>query len=80
MTLIIALLLLSAACGGQAEGPTAPDEKTGVSSAGKVTEALRSRVHSRPLCANCLEDVSHKFVSDIVNRGRTVATTARSAE
>ena len=43
MMLILALLLLLAACGGQAEGPSATDEKTGVPPAGKVTETLRTR-------------------------------------
>jgi len=45
MTLILALALLAlvTSCGGQAEGPSATDEKPGVRSAGRVTETLRTR-------------------------------------
>jgi hypothetical protein len=48
MTLILALLMLLAACGGQVEGPSATDEKNGVPSAGRVTETLRTRPTGTP--------------------------------
>jgi streptogramin lyase len=51
MTLILALLALLAACGGQVEGPSATDEKNGVSSAGRVTETLRTRPTGTPFLA-----------------------------
>jgi len=51
MMLILALLMLLAACGGQVEGPSATDEKNGVSSAGRVTETLRTRPTGTPFLA-----------------------------
>ena len=43
MMLMFALVVLLAACGGRTEDPSAEDEKTGVPSAGRVTETLRTR-------------------------------------
>jgi DNA-binding beta-propeller fold protein YncE len=51
MTLILALLMLLAGCGGQVEGPSATDEKNGVPSAGRVTETLRTRPTGTPFLA-----------------------------
>ena len=51
MPIFVLALLLLAACGGQAEGPSATNEKSGVPPAGRVTETLRTLPTSTPFLA-----------------------------
>jgi DNA-binding beta-propeller fold protein YncE len=51
MPIFVLALLLLAACGGQAEDPSAMDKKNGVPPAGRVTETLRTLPTSTPFMA-----------------------------